>query len=380
MIDTPGTQPHIFLIPGFFGFTSIGELRYFRHVESFLEQEMAARGVRARVVTVPTLPTAGLRQRTTRLLNTIVNQAGEEEPIYLVGHSTGGLDARLLASPGVDLDTNWAPESVAKRIRAIVTVSTPHHGTPVAGFFTSIIGQKLLSLLSSLTLYTLRFGQLPLSMMLRIGAFATRIDDAVGLDRSLLDELYASLLGDLSEERRIALESMVKEVSTDQRLMPQLAPEALDLFNASTGNRPGVGYGSVITRANPPGVRSAIRAGLDPYAQVSHSLFSFVWLIASRTPTTRIPQLSFAHREALERGFGALPTWRDSDGVVPTLSQPWGQVLHTAYGDHLDTVGHFDDPNHDPPHDDWLAAGTGFRRPDFEALWRAIATFLAQHD
>ena len=339
---------------------------------------MAARGINARVVTVETLPTAGLRQRTTRLLDAIINHAGEDEPIYLVGHSTGGLDARLLASPGVALTTTRDTESVAQRIRAIVTVSTPHHGTPVAAFFTSLVGQRLLRILSILTLYSLRFGRLPLSVMVRVGALATHLDNAVSLDRSLLNDAYA-VLGDLPEERRLALEAMVQEVTLDQRLMPQLAPAALDLFNASTGDRDTVAYGSVISRANPPGWRSTVRAGIDPYAQVSHGLFSLIWLIASRTPTTRIPQLSLEHREALVEGFGSLPTWRDSDGVVPSLSQPWGRVLFTAFADHHDTIGHFDDPNHDPPHVDWLTAGTDFRRPDFEALWSAIAGFLADN-
>lgn len=379
MSHPPGTTPHVFLIPGFFGFTSIGELRYFRHVESILTEAMAARGVNARVITVETLPTAGLRQRTTRLLEAIVNQAGESEDLYLVGHSTGGLDARLLASPGVALDSSRNAEAVAQRIKAIVTVSTPHHGTPVAAFFTSLIGQRLLRILSMLTLYTLRFGRLPLSVMVRIGAVASRLDSAVGIDSDLLEDLYGGLMGDLPEERRLALETMVQEVTVDQRLMPQLAPAALDLFNASTGDRPGVAYGSVITRASPPGWRTAKRAGIDPYAQVSHGIFTLIWLIASRTPSTRIPPTSLTHRETLERGFGSLPTWRDSDGVVPTLAQPWGEILYTAFADHHDTIGHFDDPNHDPPHVDWLTAGTGFRRPDFEALWTAIATFLADH-
>ncbi len=370
--------PHVFLVPGFFGFTNLGEVRYFRHVETLLATQLAGHGIDARVVTVPTLPTAGLKQRTTRLLEAIAHHAGEDEPIYIVGHSTGGLDARLLVSPGVALDSPRDAEAVARRVRGIVTVSTPHYGTPVAAFFTSIVGQRLLRILSLITLYTLRFGRLPVSMVVRIGALVTRLDDAVGLDRSLLDELYQGLLGDLSEDRRQALEAMVQEVSLDQRLMPQLAPEALDLFNTSTGDRDGVAYGSVVTRASPPGMRTTLRAGLDPYAQASHALFSFVWLIASRTPSSRIPPLSLAHREKLQQGFGALPTWRDSDGVVPTLSQPWGKLLHTAYGDHLDTVGHFDDPKHDPPHMDWLAAGTGFRRADFEALWASIAAFFAE--
>ena len=44
----------------------------------------------------------------------------------------------------------------------------------------------------------------------------------------------------------------------------------MDLFNALTHNRSGVRYGSVITRAQPPGMRSTLAAGLDE--QVPSSL------------------------------------------------------------------------------------------------------------
>ncbi len=67
-----------------------------------------------------------------------------------------------------------------------------------------------------------------------------------------------------------------------------------------------------------------------------------------------------------------------TDGIVPTRSQVWGELIHAARGDHLDTVGHFDDPSHVPPHIDWLASGSKFRRPAFEALWSDVATFIAE--
>ena len=40
---------HIYLVPGFFGFTNLGELVYYGHVRDFLEAEFARRGVEAEV-------------------------------------------------------------------------------------------------------------------------------------------------------------------------------------------------------------------------------------------------------------------------------------------------------------------------------------------
>ena len=157
-------RPHVFLIPGFFGFAHVGDVAYFHHVETTLKAAMAQRGHDVEVVTVPTLPTAGLRQRAERLLATIQSHAGEQEPLILVGHSTGGLDARLMTTPGVELEAPWPVEPVAERVKSIVFLSTPHRGTPVAAFFTSIAGQQPLKLLGD-DPYTLRSGRLPLTLL-----------------------------------------------------------------------------------------------------------------------------------------------------------------------------------------------------------------------
>ena len=78
----------------------------------------------------------------------------------------------------------------------------------------------------------------------------------------------------------------------------------------------------------------------------------------------------------LAAAFGDI-TRGANDGIVPTHSQVWGDVIHAARADHLDAIGHFLDPKHIPPHYDWLMSGNDFRRPGFEALWRDVAQFLA---
>jgi triacylglycerol lipase len=68
---------------------------------------------------------------------------------------------------------------------------------------------------------------------------------------------------------------------------------------------------------------------------------------------------------------------RVNDGIVPTLSQLWGEVIRAVWADHHDVIGHFHHPTHVPPHFDWVASGTGFTREGFEALWDDVAEFIA---
>lgn len=63
------------------------------------------------------LPTASLRALAPRLLETIARvRLRPDAVIYLISRSTGGLDARLLLTPDVDLDTRIDAESWAARV------------------------------------------------------------------------------------------------------------------------------------------------------------------------------------------------------------------------------------------------------------------------
>jgi len=80
----------------------------------------------------------------------------------------------------------------------------------------------------------------------------------------------------------------------------------------------------------------------------------------------------------LRTAYGALPDATDSDGVVPTLSQLHGTVLHATLGDHLDVIGHFGDATRTPPHFDWLVTGSGFDHDRFVRVWSAVADHLSE--
>lgn len=108
----------VVLVHGLFGFDRIGvpgaRFDYFRGIAKHL----GALGCHAHAVRLP--PHASVPVRARHLVAAI--EALPHERIDLIAHSLGGLDARYaLAHLGL-----------AKRVRSLVTIGTPHHGSPIA--------------------------------------------------------------------------------------------------------------------------------------------------------------------------------------------------------------------------------------------------------
>ena len=367
---------HVYLVPGFLGFANLGQIAYFGHVRRLLATRLAAVGLDVHIHIVHTPPTASLPRRAARIAETIAATAQDDDgPLHLIGHSSGGLDARLFTAPEVGLPTSLDVEGLAARVQSVVTIATPHHGTPLASFFTTLRGQQLLQLLSLLTIYTLHFGHLPLAGLLWMGSRFVRLGDLVA-DSEILDELFGRLLEDFTAARRRSVRAMLRDVVHDQALMLQLTPEAMEVFNASVLARPGVRYGAVVTQATRPSLCSTIAVGVDPAAQVTHALYGVLYQLAAATPRHLSPRLAPEVARALRHAYGTTPCAAANDGIVPTRSQAWGRVVHSAIADHLDVIGHFRDASHDPPHVDWLVTGSGFDRARFEALWSDVTRFL----
>jgi len=369
----------VYLVPGFLGFVNLGRITYFGHVRRILAERFTALGLDARIHLVRTPPTASLPTRAARLAETIAATARKgDAPLHLIGHSSGGLDLRLLTAPGVELPTDVDVERLAGRVRTVVTVSTPHHGTPLASFFTTLRGQQLLQVLSLNTIYVLHFGHLPLSALLWMGGMVVRFGDLLA-NSELLDELFSRLLEDFTVGRRRALRALLRDVVRDQSLMLQLTPEAMEVFNASVLPRPGIRYGAVVTQGARPSFRATLGVGLDPGAQVTHAVYAGLYhLIAAAPPAHRSARLTPAQTRALKRAYRVMPSADASDGIVPTLSQTWGHVIHAAVADHLDGLGHFGDAARKPPHVDWLVSGSHFDRARFEALVDDVTAFIAE--
>ncbi|MCH9687006.1 MAG: hypothetical protein K0V04_36560 [Deltaproteobacteria bacterium] len=371
----------VFMVPGFLGFVGLGRFEYFRRVGEHLSAACRGYGESPKIVRVEIHPSASLRERATQLALAIHAHANADDgPVHLVAHSTGGLDARLLLTPGVSLPVDFDLETVVGRVRSLVTVATPHHGTPLASFFDGLLAQRILRLGSQGAAQALRVTRIPLGLAERLVALLHRATAgrSKGPGGRALAEIRDDLLDAIPDDQRAPLQRLLERMADDQALVPQLAPEGLELFNTSTNDRPGVRYGCVLARAPRPGLRTVVRAGARPTAQTSSALYSALHQIAARTPTNRSRSFDRGRWQEVAAAYGDAVDWADSDGVVPTLSQVWGQLVHAASADHLDVVGHFADDSRPAEHRDVLVSGSRFGRGEFGRVWHDVAGFLCR--
>src|SRR3954463_9100688 len=87
----------LYLSPGLFGFNQIGAYAYFKHLERGLARRLTDAGREAKIHLVEAAPTASIRRRATSPVSEMARTEQPGDTIHLVGHSTGGLDARLVA-------------------------------------------------------------------------------------------------------------------------------------------------------------------------------------------------------------------------------------------------------------------------------------------
>lgn len=357
----------VYLVPGFFGFVNLGDFAYWGHVQRALAQRLPGWSVHP----VATRPTATLPLRAQALLERIDETSNPEDRVHIVGHSTGGLDGRLATAPGVVLPNGRSSREAA----SVVSVCTPHHGTPGARFFSTLQGKAALRVLSLATVFSIRRGRVPLRILLKLGEVVSgTAQAATGGTGHLHDELFKSLLGEFSAERRDAIADFLEDVSSDRALLAQLTGDAMQLFNASNPKREGVRYGSVVAKADRPRLGGVLEAGIRPTSQAAKALYTGCWNLAAAW--SEAPPVSPPHADRMLDAWPELPTSRDNDGIVPTLSQPYGDIIRCVSADHLDVLGHFAGPDQTPPHYDWLPSGSRFTRLGFEALWSDIAHFL----
>ncbi|MBW2460405.1 MAG: hypothetical protein JRH11_02080 [Deltaproteobacteria bacterium] len=371
----------VYLIPGMFGFGRLAGYDYFEHVERLLAKRFQAAGVRYLLEIVPTPPTASIRRRAHRVADQVSRTAGDGDgPIHLVGHSTGGLDARLIASPTVCLELDQPRLAWKSRLRSVVTINTPHHGTPLAGFFTTVSGTRLLYALSLLTFTTLRFGGPPLTIFSSLIAAIGTVDELVGVDIKLLDRTTNLLLRFVGDRGRDEVRDWLDGIRRDQGGIIQITPEAMDIFNAATENAEGVRYGSLASASPPPTPVRLVTRVRSPYQALSATIYTTLHSVTSRANKVYpCPDADEATRKVLHRGIGRTVDNSVTDGIVPTLSMLWGELLWTGRADHLDVVGHFHD-DRGGDHVDWLASGSHFDRTSFAAAMDALGSFLLRAD
>jgi hypothetical protein len=365
----------VFLVPGFFGFTSVGAVSYFEHVEQALGRALRRRGVVARIVRCRTQPTASIPRRADALRRQVIRRGGlAAEELHFVGHSTGGLDVRMLLTPGVKISQGDAEERIGRRTRTAISVATPHHGTPLANHFVTVQGQTLLLVASALA--TSGHGRRTILAAAKAIAMVARLDDWLGRSEGPLDRIAAGLLRRIRFDRRDPVWKYLGEIERDQGAVLQLTPEGIDLFDAAVADRSGIDYGCVV--AGVPTPRERLRTGelLDPEYVALRSVFRLLHGLAARPHRHYpYPKPPAPTQRLLDRALGFRATAAVNDGIVPTLSQLHGRVLHVARADHLDVVGHYTLAGGRTA--DWLPSGAGFTPEAFEATWDAVAAAIA---
>ena len=146
----------------------IGRLKWgsFRHINTFI----AASGYPVFVSAVH--PTASVQRRAGELQKWILSLLPQlrGEPIILVAHSMGGLDARYLL----------AKSDLSRHIAALVTVCTPHHGSPLADWVLEHFGRSFKAL-SWAEKFGLEIGAVPDLTCERCAIFNQQIPNVPGV-------------------------------------------------------------------------------------------------------------------------------------------------------------------------------------------------------
>jgi hypothetical protein len=362
-----GAARSVLLIPGFFGFGAFGPARgprieYFARVRAELAKHLPP-SVSFDHHEPP--PTGSLAARVASLWEKVRASTAR---LDLVGHSAGGLDARLLANPAF----TWpgAPSDAERqrtidRIGTIVTVAAPFHGTPSArrlGPFADrvLLGLYLLSILTSGA--DLRFG----GSLLLVYMMGLR---RIGLRGSWNDRVIQRFLSAADEETASQIRRFLKRVVDDHRIIDDLRPDNMATLNTKLGVSEFPRIRSFATVSPRP--FTGLRVSGDPLdALIRRGIYAVAYEATEPSPEEQRPfpkgPWIGAHEPSLH-----LETPEANDGVVPTGCQTLnGQAAGIVAGDHLDVIGHFESKGGGGT---FFKSGAHFDDARFAAFWAAVA-------
>jgi triacylglycerol lipase len=256
----------IVLAHGFFGFDDFagaGFLNYYYGVKD----DLAARG-ELQIYTPEVDPFNSSTVRGGQLIEAIegiLAQTGHGK-VNIIGHSQGGLDARVVAHDRPDL------------VAAVVTVATPHYGSPIADIALGLVDDPL-------------------------------VDDVLDF---LLDMVGQPVWNQVGEETDVAL--ALHTFST-----PGIAE-----FNATYPDAPGVFYASITGRTDRHEGGPICTAAMPPFVE------QFSGELDPVDPLLAIAEM------VLDGGIG---NPYPNDGLVRVVDARWGEFLGCLPADHLDEVG-----------------------------------------
>lgn len=263
--ESAGPYP-IVLAHGFFGFEEFAGADFATYFYE-IKQDLADHG-EALVFTPAVDPFNDSTSRGAQLvahIEDIVATTGKDK-VVIIGHSQGGLDARVAAHDRPDL------------VAAVVTVATPHGGTPVADVALGLIGDPNVSAI---------------------------VDD-------LVNAIGAPLYDQIGNETAVS------------KPMHLFSQPGITAFNSAYPDAPGVFYASITGRTD---------RHLGGQACVADEKLPFVEALKTvEDPTDPF----FLLTESLCDGNGSVP----NDGLVRVADAKHGEFWGCVPADHLDEVGH----------------------------------------
>ncbi len=119
-IDVPRLRSPVVLVHGLLGFDRL-QMAGWVMADYFPGIPAMLRAAGNRVFVARLSPTAGIEERAQQL-KSLIDRESPHEPVHVLAHSMGGLDARYMISRG----------GMFKRVISLTTLGTPHRGSSFA--------------------------------------------------------------------------------------------------------------------------------------------------------------------------------------------------------------------------------------------------------
>lgn len=110
----------IVMVHGLLGFNRL-RLKKVTFADYFPGITLALRGAGNRIIQAQLSPTGGVVERAHQL-KALIEETSPDEPVHVIGHSMGGLDARYMISR----------LNMGSQVLSLTTIGTPHRGTTLA--------------------------------------------------------------------------------------------------------------------------------------------------------------------------------------------------------------------------------------------------------